>query len=62
MSIDGALTTSTMLLRSRPEVEEHAMVAELEVAVDEAHPPAEPWSAIAALIAIVVVPTPPLAP
>ena len=35
MSIDGAVTTSTMLLRSRPEVEEDPVVAELEVAVDE---------------------------
>ena len=39
------------------------MVAELEVAVDEGHPAAElRLSAIAALIAIVVVPTPPFAP
>ena len=41
MSIDGALTTSTIDSCVEPEVEEDAVVAELEVAVDERDPPAE---------------------
>ena len=50
-------------LAVEPEVQEDAVVAELEVAVDQATlRPSSRCSAIAMLIAIVVVPTPPFAP
>ena len=61
-SIDGALTRSTMLLRSSPRSRKTRWSPNWRLPSTRQTLRPRPCSAIAALIAMVVVPTPPLAP
>ena len=62
-SIDGAVTMSTMDLRSRPRSRKTRWSPNWRLpSTRQTFRPSSRWSAIAELIAIVVVPTPPFAP
>ena len=62
LSIAGALTMSTMLLRSRPRSRNTRWSPNWRLPSTRHTRRPSPCRAMAALIAIVVVPTPPLAP